>query len=94
MPLRLSFHGAARTVTGSCFRLETEHGQVLIDAHRLVGHDYLRLGVFSPRRHEGFGLIEIKQSSASPGRFRGGSDTSSTANPETKTYPEFLGQLA
>lgn len=24
---RLTFHGAAKAVTGSCFRLETEHGQ-------------------------------------------------------------------
>jgi metallo-beta-lactamase family protein len=31
MFVRLSFHGAAQAVTGSCFRLETEHGQVLID---------------------------------------------------------------
>jgi metallo-beta-lactamase family protein len=37
MPLRLSFHGAARTVTGSCFRLETEHGQVLIDCGLFQG---------------------------------------------------------
>lgn len=37
MSLRLSFHGAARTVTGSCFRLETEHGQVLIDCGLFQG---------------------------------------------------------
>ena len=24
MPIRLKFHGAARTVTGSCYLLETE----------------------------------------------------------------------
>jgi metallo-beta-lactamase family protein len=28
---RLTFHGAARSVTGSFFRLETDTGQVLID---------------------------------------------------------------
>jgi len=37
MPLRLSFHGAARTVTGSCFRLETAHGQALIDCGLFQG---------------------------------------------------------
>ena len=37
MSLRLSFHGAARTVTGSCFRLETERGQVLIDCGLFQG---------------------------------------------------------
>jgi metallo-beta-lactamase family protein len=37
MPPRLSFHGAARTVTGSCFRLETEHGQILIDCGLFQG---------------------------------------------------------
>jgi metallo-beta-lactamase family protein len=34
---RLTFHGAARTVTGSCFRLETDHGQVLIDCGLFQG---------------------------------------------------------
>ncbi|KUO66023.1 MAG: MBL fold metallo-hydrolase [Alphaproteobacteria bacterium BRH_c36] len=29
--VRLTFHGAARAVTGSCFRLETAAGQILID---------------------------------------------------------------
>jgi metallo-beta-lactamase family protein len=37
MPLRLSFHGAAQTVTGSCFRLETARGQVLIDCGLFQG---------------------------------------------------------
>lgn len=37
MPLRLSFHGAARAVTGSCFRLQTERGQVLIDCGLFQG---------------------------------------------------------
>ena len=37
MSLHLSFHGAARTVTGSCFRLETERGQVLIDCGLFQG---------------------------------------------------------
>jgi metallo-beta-lactamase family protein len=34
---RLTFHGAARTVTGSCFRLETGAGQVLIDCGMFQG---------------------------------------------------------
>lgn len=34
---RLTFHGAARTVTGSCFRLETDRGQILIDCGLFQG---------------------------------------------------------
>jgi metallo-beta-lactamase family protein len=34
---RLTFHGAARSVTGSCFRLETDAGQVLIDCGMFQG---------------------------------------------------------
>ncbi|MBK5945320.1 MBL fold metallo-hydrolase [Rhodobacter veldkampii DSM 11550] len=34
---RLTFHGAARGVTGSCFRLETGAGQVLIDCGLFQG---------------------------------------------------------
>jgi metallo-beta-lactamase family protein len=34
---RLTFHGAARTVTGSCFRLQTDHGQLLIDCGLFQG---------------------------------------------------------
>jgi metallo-beta-lactamase family protein len=34
---RLTFHGAARTVTGSCFRLETDHGQILLDCGLFQG---------------------------------------------------------
>lgn len=37
MPVRLSFHGAARAVTGSCFRLETGRGQILIDCGLFQG---------------------------------------------------------
>jgi metallo-beta-lactamase family protein len=36
-PPRLTFHGAARTVTGSCFRIETDHGQCLIDCGLFQG---------------------------------------------------------
>ena len=36
-PLRLSFHGAARSVTGSCFRLETDGGAILIDCGMFQG---------------------------------------------------------
>lgn len=34
---RLSFHGAARAVTGSCLRLETGHGAILIDCGMFQG---------------------------------------------------------
>lgn len=34
---RLTFHGAARAVTGSCFRLETEGGALLIDCGMFQG---------------------------------------------------------
>jgi len=37
MSLQLSFHGAARSVTGSCFRLLTERGQILIDCGLFQG---------------------------------------------------------
>ena len=37
MSLRLHFHGAARTVTGSCFMLETEAARVLIDCGMFQG---------------------------------------------------------
>jgi metallo-beta-lactamase family protein len=36
-PPRLTFHGAAGAVTGSCFRLSTEAGQVLIDCGMFQG---------------------------------------------------------
>lgn len=36
-PPRLSFHGAAGAVTGSCFRLQTDHGQILIDCGMFQG---------------------------------------------------------
>lgn len=37
MPIRLKFHGAARTVTGSCYLLETENAKVLIDCGMFQG---------------------------------------------------------
>ena len=37
MTPRLTFHGAARAVTGSCFRLETDGGQVLVDCGMFQG---------------------------------------------------------
>ena len=37
MPIRLTFHGAARTVTGSCYLLETEHARVLVDCGMFQG---------------------------------------------------------
>ncbi len=37
MTIRLRFHGAARTVTGSCYLLETEKARVLIDCGMFQG---------------------------------------------------------
>ncbi len=37
MAVRLTFHGAARTVTGSSFRLETGSGQLLVDCGMFQG---------------------------------------------------------
>ncbi len=37
MPIRLKFHGAARTVTGSCYLLETDNARVLIDCGMFQG---------------------------------------------------------
>lgn len=37
MSLRLHFHGAARTVTGSCFLLETDAARVLVDCGMFQG---------------------------------------------------------
>ncbi|MBM6583858.1 MBL fold metallo-hydrolase [Microvirga sp. BT689] len=37
MSLRLHFHGAARTVTGSCYLLETESARVLVDCGMFQG---------------------------------------------------------
>jgi metallo-beta-lactamase family protein len=37
MPIRLKFHGAARTVTGSCYLLETDEAKVLIDCGMFQG---------------------------------------------------------
>ena len=37
MSVRLRFHGAARTVTGSCYLLETERSRVLIDCGMFQG---------------------------------------------------------
>src|SRR5512139_2931228 len=37
MAIRLRFHGAARTVTGSCYLLETDEAKVLIDCGMFQG---------------------------------------------------------
>ena len=31
MTVKLKFHGAARTVTGSCYMIETDSAKVLVD---------------------------------------------------------------
>jgi metallo-beta-lactamase family protein len=42
MAVTLSFHGAASTVTGSCFLLETEHGRLLVDCGLFQGTKTVR----------------------------------------------------
>jgi len=37
MSVRLTFHGAARTVTGSCYLIETDHARVLVDCGMFQG---------------------------------------------------------
>jgi len=55
--MKIAFHGAAREVTGSCHRIETEAGSLLLDCGLIQG---------GPERHERnrrafpFGIQEIK----------------------------------
>ncbi|WP_431858054.1 MBL fold metallo-hydrolase [Azospirillum sp.] len=42
MALSLTFHGAAGTVTGSCFRLRTPHGEVLVECGLFQGTKTVR----------------------------------------------------
>ncbi|WP_299558516.1 hypothetical protein [uncultured Sulfitobacter sp.] len=51
----LSFHSAARSVAGSCFRLETDHGQILINRDGFQGAKseeelYLHAFSFDPQK--------------------------------------------
>lgn len=48
MPITLSFHGAAGCVTGSCFRLQTEHARVLIDCGMFQGSKTLKALNYEP----------------------------------------------
>lgn len=41
-PVSLAFHGAASTVTGSCFLLETKHGRLLVDCGLFQGTKTVR----------------------------------------------------
>ena len=42
MPVRLTFHGAASTVTGSCYLLEHEGGRMLVDCGLFQGTKTVR----------------------------------------------------
>lgn len=48
MTISLHVHGAARTVTGACFRLVTPHGEVLIDCGMFQGPKSLRALNYRP----------------------------------------------
>ncbi|MEP6827204.1 MAG: MBL fold metallo-hydrolase, partial [Aestuariivirga sp.] len=37
MTVKLHFHGAARTVTGSCYLIETERAKVMVDCGMFQG---------------------------------------------------------
>ena len=42
MSVRIHFHGAAGGVTGSCFRLETDRAEILIDCGLFQGPKTLK----------------------------------------------------
>lgn len=52
MPIRLSFHGAARTVTGSSFLLDTGEARVLVDCGMFQGSKTLKELNYGPFPHD------------------------------------------
>ena len=56
MPIRLKFHGAARTVTGSCYLLETEQARLLIDCGMFQGSKTVRELNYRPYPFDPAGL--------------------------------------
>src|SRR3989344_7926972 len=48
MPLRLTFHGGAGTVTGSNFLVESTKGKVLVDCGLEQGRDFSEKRMYEP----------------------------------------------
>jgi metallo-beta-lactamase family protein len=59
MPVRLTFHGAAGTVTGSCFRLDLPGASVLVDCGLFQGPKTLRELNYGPFPFEAAGIDAV-----------------------------------